>query len=135
MRATAAAMRAEARRLRDEAAVSALALEKQAELLEQAAGLTIGKQRSTVDSNMDVDLTGRPENVRTAANRARHKNEARQALTRANKTDADVAAELKIGRSTANAYVTGRLPIPRHHATHLEREWRIPPSVWLKVGE
>lgn len=135
LRATADALRAEAKRVRDEAEVKALALEESARLIEQAAGLTISKQRSTVSSNVDLDLAGRPEHVRTAANRTRRQSESKQLQLAANRSDGDIAAELRVGRSTVNAWHAGRLSIPRHHANYLLVHYNIPLAAWSKLGE
>lgn len=103
--------------------------------LAESAPLTIGLKRSKVDSNMQgVDLTGQPENVRTAGNRTRRASEAKAALLKAGQTDGSVAALLKVGRSTVNAWF-GRLAIPKRHAETLQKKFGVPLSAWPRISD
>jgi hypothetical protein len=120
----------------------AVALREHARLLREAMGtapkgLTIGRNRSMVDSNMEAsDLAGQPENVRTSANRARRSPELRKLLAQAGLTDSGVAQLIGVKRPTANAYVTGRLSIPRRLAEKIAlKHPTVTVESWPKLGE
>lgn len=128
-------MRAEAARLE----LEALALREQARLLDAAAvkaPLTIAGKRSMVGSNMEgLDLAGKAENVRTAANRTRRASEAKRLLLKADRPDGVLAKELRVGRSTVNAWFGGRRPIPRHIAAKLLQLYSVPLSAWPRIAD
>jgi hypothetical protein len=132
----AAADAAEAEAARYE--LKALSLREQARLLRQTAAanapLTIGGNRSKVDSNMQgLDVADKPENVRTAASRTRLDSEAKRALLLKVGSDADVAKLLGIGRSTVQAYHADRLQIPERHVKTLEKKG-VPRTVWKRIS-
>jgi hypothetical protein len=119
-----ARVRAEAARLVEYAA----ALER----LAKSAPLTIGGKRSMVSSNMEASsLVGKPENVRTSANRSRRESKARDAMIAANQTAATLAKACRVGRSTANAWLIGTRGIaPEHRATLAKPPYSIPADSW-----
>jgi hypothetical protein len=123
---------AEVQRLRLEAA-GLNAYADDLERLAAKAPLTIGPNRSKVDSNMQgLDVADKPENVRTAASRTRLDSEAKRALLEHVGSDGDVAKLLKIGRSTVQAYHSDRLPIPERHVAALAKKGVLR-SVWKRV--
>lgn len=131
----AAVMRSEAERLR----VHAASLDAQAAMLDAAAKtgpLTIGAKRSMVGSNMEASsLAGKPENVRTSANRARRSSPARDAMIASNHVAGDLAKVCKVGRSTMNAYLNGtRAAPPEVRAKLAVAPWNIPPLSWPKFA-
>jgi hypothetical protein len=130
---TRAQLLAEALRVRAEAA----ALTQYADDLERLAAkapLTIGGKRSMVGSNMEASpLAGKPENVRTSANRARHKSAAREAMIAGNHTATDLAKACGVKRPTANAWLVGTRGIsPAHRATLARPPYNIPIDSWPK---
>jgi transcriptional regulator with XRE-family HTH domain len=132
---TPAQLLAEALRVRAEAA----ALTQYADDLERLAAkapLTIGPKRSMVGSNMEASpLAGKPENVRTSANRARHKSAAREAMIAGNHTAKDLANACKVGRSTANAWLNGTRGIaPEYVAKLAKAPFSIAPESWPKLS-
>ncbi len=117
--------------------LQAAALREHARLLREAAGnapLTMRRNRSMVGSNMEAsDLAGKPENVRTSANRARRQSAARDAMIASNHVAADLAKVCKVGRSTMNAYLNGTRPVPPEVKAKLApAPYLIPPSSWPK---
>lgn len=98
------------------------------------APLTIGAKRSMVGSNMEASsLAGKPENVRTSANRARHKSDAREAMIAGNHVAGDLARACKVGRSTMNAYLNGTRAVPPEVKAKLAPPpYSIPPASWPK---
>jgi hypothetical protein len=125
---------AEVARLRLEAA----ALNVYADDLEAAAEkapLTIGSNRATIRSNVQLDLSGKSARVKNAGSRTRKGSAAKQAMLLANKTDADAAEACKVGRSTVNAWVNGTRSIPpQHEKTLAKAPFFIPPGSWPKRG-
>ena len=114
-----------------------LAARETLRLLEAASkGLTIAAKRSMVGRNVEASiLAGKPENVRTSANRARHKNAAREAMLAGNHVAADLAKACKVARSTANAWLVGSNAITEPHITTLARApFNIPRESWPKVA-
>lgn len=132
---TRAQLLAEVARLRLEAA-SLTVYADELERLAAKAPLTIGRKRSMVGSNMEAsNLAGRPENVRTSANRARRESKAREAMIAGNHVAADLARACKVGRSTANAWLNGTRGIaPEHKATLARPPFSIPPASWPRTA-
>lgn len=115
----------------------ALALNAYADELDAAAAkapLTMLAKRSMVGSNVEANLAGKPENVRTSANRSRRESLARDAMIAANKTAADLAKACKVGRSTANAWLVGTRGIAaEHRATLAKPPFSIPADSWPRA--
>lgn len=136
---TPAQLAADADAFDDEAAkleLQAIALREQARLLREAASkapLTIAKQRSIVRSKVEANVTGKDRYVRQAASRTRRTSEAKKMLLEAGQTDSKVATLLSVGRSTVNAYFSGRVAIPRAHAKTLLRLFSVPLALWPRI--
>lgn len=135
LHAAAEAARTEATQLERQA----LALREQARMLDDVAAkapLTIAGNRSMVNSKMEgLDLTGKPEHVRTAGARTRRTSEAKRLLLLAGFADSDVAKALKVGRSTVNAWFS-RLAIPRRHAVTLSKPpYGVPLDAWPRIAD
>lgn len=91
---------------------------------------------SMFGSKMELQNAGaKDRHVKTAATMTKRETRARKALLNANLTPQDVASELKVGRSTVNAWLTGTRSIPKHHARTLKEKRRIPLDAWEKLGE
>lgn len=127
------AAREEAERLETEAAGQRM-WAGELERLAEKAPLTIGAKRSMVRSNMEAStLAGKPENVRTSANRARRESAARDAMIESSHVAADLAKACKVGRSTMNAYLNGTRPVtPDVKKTLAAAPFNIPPASWPK---
>lgn len=81
------------------------------------------------------NLAGKSQNVRTSANRARRKSEAREAMLAGNHTAGDLAKARKVGRSTANAWLVGTRGIALEHRTALAKPpFNIPADSWPKLA-
>lgn len=86
---------------------------------------------SKMEENSDV-LT---KNVKIAMTMTVGASKAKLALLEAGLTPADVAAKLKVGRSTVSAWCRGARAIPKKYRDRLKAEYEIPPSVWLKKAD
>lgn len=60
---------------------------------------------------------------------------AREYLLKADKTPADIAAELKRARSTVQAWLDGRNAIPKDARDYLRTKYGIPDSAWPEVQD
>lgn len=65
------------------------------------------------------------KNVKIAVTRNRKGGESRRTQHAAKRTDADIADELGVARSTVAAWHTGRNAIPAAHASTLKKRYRI----------
>jgi hypothetical protein len=132
-----AAAEARAERLRGEL-VTAL---KEAELFRQLLSLQSGDERSRMRSNMQLDGAGKRKATKIAAANVRNEGDARAILLAADRTDQDIADELAkqfgrdIGRSTVNAWHTGRRPIPRAYRDFLEKRYPGTGAAWPRVAD
>lgn len=98
--------------------------------------LTIARQRrSIVRSKVEANVSSQSRYVRQAAARTRSESEAKRLLLEAGWTDSRVAKLLKVGRSTVNAYYSGRRSIPDEHAEKLSGPpWNVPRSAWPRIA-
>ena len=130
---------AELRAAAAEARAEGLGLVAYADELDALAAkreLTMREKRSMVSSNMEApSLAGKPENVRTSANRARRSSAARDAMIASNHVAADLAKSCRVGRSTMNAYLNGTRAVPgvvRERLAHAP--YLIPADSWPRIA-
>jgi hypothetical protein len=89
--------------------------------------------RSNIGSNMQANTSGKSRITRIAAGRATEATAARKAAIEADLTAGKIATICGVGRSTANAWLTGRLAIPSGYADTLAAKG-IPRASWKKIN-
>lgn len=81
------------------------------------------------------------KSTRIAAANTRNEGNARAILLAADRSDQDIADELhkrfkvQVGRSTVNAWHTGRRPIPREYRDYLEDKYPGTGAAWPRVAD
>lgn len=97
--------------------------------------------RSSMRSNMQLDTAGKRKSTKIAAANTRNERASRAILLAADRSDQDVADELAkkfkadVGRSTVNAWHTGRRPIPRQFRDYLEEKYPGTGPAWPRVAD
>lgn len=127
---------AEADKLERDARATAVVLRAQAKHFREAARqvLTIDRQDSIVHGAVQADVAMRDRFVRQAASRSRTDSKVKKRLLEAGYTDSRIAKILKVGRSTVNAWYSGRNAIPDRHVTTLSKPpYNVPRSDWPRI--
>ncbi len=104
-------------------------------LLDQIARLHSDAEHSKLPSKMRLENAGakkKSTKISAALSEETKPGEPRDFLLKADKTPADIAAELKVGRSTVQAWLDGRNGIPRIAEDYLLKKYGIPASAWPK---
>jgi hypothetical protein len=114
---------------------------KEAELFRQLLLLQSDDERSRMRSNMQLDTAGKKKSTKIAAANVKNEGGAREILLAADRSDQDIAGELAkhfgavVGRSTVNAWHTGRRPIPRVYRDYLEKKYPGTGPAWPRVAD
>lgn len=114
-------------------------------LLQEAAFLRAllqdGPDRSRMRSTMQLeDRAAKRKSTKIAAGNVKNERPSRAFFLDADRSDADLADELHkkfkvdVGRSTVNAWHTGRRPIPAQYRDYLEEKYPGSGTTWPRVA-